>query len=76
MEIFRYAAGGFRFYRIASEPEMWRDISLANQEEILKGIDRFAGRLKQMRDGSLKAWRWILRSFQRARVMRIVFIVN
>ena len=76
MEIFRYAAGGFRdFTRIAaSEPEMWRDISLANQEEILKGIDRFAGRLKQMRDAvALGDGAWILRSFQRARAARTLF---
>ena len=76
MEIFRYAAGGFRdFTRIAaSEPEMWRDISLANQMKFLKGIDRFAGRLKQMRDAvALGDGAWILRSFQRARAARTLF---
>ncbi|MCG5498605.1 prephenate dehydrogenase/arogenate dehydrogenase family protein [Ectothiorhodospira variabilis] len=42
-EIFRYAAGGFRdFTRIASsDPVMWRDVCLANQEAILKVMGRY-----------------------------------
>ena len=42
-EIFRYAAGGFRdFTRIAaSDPVMWHDIFLANQDALLKVLDRF-----------------------------------
>jgi prephenate dehydrogenase len=38
-----YSAGGFRdFTRIAaSSPEMWRDISLANGEEIIRLIERY-----------------------------------
>ncbi len=41
--IFDYAAGGFRdFTRIAgSDPTMWRDIAMANREEILKSMDDF-----------------------------------
>ena len=42
-EIFRYAAGGFRdFTRIAaSDPTMWRDIALANRDEILSMLQRY-----------------------------------
>lgn len=42
-EIFRYAAGGFRdFTRIAaSDPIMWRDIALANRDEILSMLQRY-----------------------------------
>jgi len=42
-EIFRYAAGGFRdFTRIAaSDPVMWHDIFLANQNAILTVLDHF-----------------------------------
>ncbi len=42
-EIFRYAAGGFRdFTRIASsDPQMWRDICLANRACLLDVIDLF-----------------------------------
>ena len=50
-EIFRYAAGGFAdFTRIASsDPLVWRDICLANRQEILKAIGEFELNLKQLR---------------------------
>lgn len=50
-EIFRYAAGGFAdFTRIASsDPLVWRDICLANRQELLKAIDDFDINLKQLR---------------------------
>lgn len=50
-EIFRYAAGGFAdFTRIASsDPLVWRDICLANRQELLKAIDDFDVNLKQLR---------------------------
>ena len=76
LEIFRYAAGGFRdFTRIAaSDPTMWRDISLANQHALLTGIDRFAERLGQMRDAIARGdGEWIMRSFERARTARTLF---
>ena len=43
LEIFRYAAGGFRdFTRIAgSDPVMWHDIFLANREAVLRTLDTF-----------------------------------
>lgn len=42
-EIFRYAAGGFRdFTRIASsDPTMWRDICIANREQLGKMLCKF-----------------------------------
>jgi len=50
-DIFRYAAGGFRdFTRIASsDPVMWRDISLANQQALLESLDSFSEHLAQLR---------------------------
>ncbi|MGM0984040.1 MAG: bifunctional prephenate dehydrogenase/3-phosphoshikimate 1-carboxyvinyltransferase [Pseudomonadota bacterium] len=43
LEIFRYAAGGFRdFTRIAgSDPVMWRDIFIANRDAVLASLDDF-----------------------------------
>ena len=76
LEIFRYAAGGFRdFTRIAaSDPTMWRDISLANQQAILGGIDRFAERLNHMRDAIARGdGECVMRSFERARAARTLF---
>jgi len=42
-EIFRYAAGGFRdFTRIASSnPVMWRDVCVANQQALGEVMDRY-----------------------------------
>lgn len=49
-EIFRFAAGGFRdFTRIASsDPQMWHDICLANQQAILQILDSFKTDLAQL----------------------------
>ena len=50
VEIFRYAAGGFRdFTRIASsDPVMWHDICLANREAILNVLARFQDDLDKL----------------------------
>jgi len=50
IEIFRYAAGGFRdFTRIASsDPKMWHDICLANKEAVLKILAQFNQDLAQL----------------------------
>lgn len=49
--LFQYAASGFRdFTRIAgSSPEMWRDISLANQAALLSELDAYMTQLTQLR---------------------------
>lgn len=50
--LFQYAASGFRdFTRIAgSSPEMWRDISLANQAALLGELDAYIRQLNQLRE--------------------------
>jgi 3-phosphoshikimate 1-carboxyvinyltransferase len=73
LEIFRYAAGGFRdFTRIAgSDPLMWHDICLANREAVLRTLDAFRDDLDTLRaaidtgDGH-----HLLGVFTRARVAR------
>jgi 3-phosphoshikimate 1-carboxyvinyltransferase len=52
LEIFRYAAGGFRdFTRIAaSDPVMWRDICMTNADAIIERMDTFAGQLARVRE--------------------------
>ena len=49
--LFQYAASGFRdFTRIAgSSPEMWRDISLANQAALLGELDAYLAQLTRLR---------------------------
>lgn len=49
--LFQYAASGFRdFTRIAaSSPEMWRDISLANQPALLTELDAYIAQLTGLR---------------------------
>lgn len=50
VEIFRYAAGGFRdFTRIASsDPQMWHDICVANRVELLKMLATFSADLQHL----------------------------
>lgn len=52
LDIFRYAAGGFRdFTRIAaSDPLMWHDIFLANREAVLSALDVFEAGTKRLRE--------------------------
>ncbi|WP_373296178.1 bifunctional prephenate dehydrogenase/3-phosphoshikimate 1-carboxyvinyltransferase [Marinobacter zhanjiangensis] len=73
MEIFRYAAGGFRdFTRIAaSDPVMWHDIFLSNREAVLRVIDHFNDDLAQLRDAiDTQDGDSLLRVFSRARAAR------
>lgn len=73
LEIFRYAAGGFRdFTRIAaSDPTMWRDIFLANQDAVLRSLDAFTRDLGRLRaaieEGDAKS---LLGVFTRAKSAR------
>lgn len=50
-ELFSFAASGFRdFTRIAgSHPEMWRDISLANQSALLDALTRYQQSLSALK---------------------------
>ena len=73
MEVFQYAAGGFRdFSRIAaSDPGMWRDIFKANGPSVLAVLDRFLDELDDLRrmiaDGDVEALQQV---FQRAKEAR------
>lgn len=51
LEMFRYAAGGFRdFSRIAgSDPVMWRDIFFANKTAVLAALTCYEDELKALR---------------------------
>ena len=52
MDIFRYAAGGFRdFSRIAaSHPVMWHDIFIANKSALLNSLDEFQQHLNEFKE--------------------------
>ncbi|MDF1782256.1 MAG: bifunctional prephenate dehydrogenase/3-phosphoshikimate 1-carboxyvinyltransferase [Alcanivoracaceae bacterium] len=56
VDIFRYAAGGFRdFTRIASsEPGMWHDIFKENSDAVLQALDMFSDGLAQFREAVVK----------------------
>ena len=72
-EIFRYAAGGFRdFTRIASsDPTMWRDICVANREQLLDMIALFNADLAQLAEAIRHDDRAaILATFQQAKRAR------
>jgi 3-phosphoshikimate 1-carboxyvinyltransferase len=73
LEIFRYAAGGFRdFTRIAgSDPVMWHDIFLANREAVLRTLDTFRDDLDVLRQAVVtQDGHHLLGVFTRARVAR------
>ena len=73
LEIFRYAAGGFRdFTRIAgSDPLMWHDIFLANRDAVLRILDDFRGDLDVLRNAVDSGdGHHLLGVFTRARVAR------
>jgi prephenate dehydrogenase len=71
--LFQYAASGFRdFTRIAgSSPEMWRDITLANQNALLNELDAYMTQLTQLRSllaaGDGKAIEAVYANAQQAR---------
>lgn len=73
LEIFRYAAGGFRdFTRIAgSDPLMWHDIFLANRQAVLQQLDQYREDLDALRNAIAEEdGRHLLGVFTRARVAR------
>ncbi|MGD9889465.1 MAG: prephenate dehydrogenase [Halothiobacillaceae bacterium] len=72
-EIFRYAAGGFRdFTRIAaSDPTMWRDIALANSNEISLILQQYQQELENLqRDLRAKDAQNLFERFSRAQQAR------
>jgi prephenate dehydrogenase len=76
-EIFRYAAGGFRdFTRIASSnPVMWRDICLANQQALGQMLSRFANELHELAETLERGGgEELLRIFERAKKARDKYI--
>lgn len=73
LEIFRYAAGGFRdFTRIAgSDPVMWHDIFIANRDAVLRTLDAFRDDLDALREAVAEGdGHHLLGVFTRARVAR------
>ncbi|WP_148862474.1 bifunctional prephenate dehydrogenase/3-phosphoshikimate 1-carboxyvinyltransferase [Marinobacter fonticola] len=73
LEIFRYAAGGFRdFTRIAaSDPVMWHDIFLSNREAVLRVIDHFNADLSVLREAiEVGDGKRLLQVFSRAKAAR------
>ncbi len=72
-EVIKYSAGGFRdFTRVAaSDPTMWRDIFLNNQEAVLEMLGRFSEDLTALQ----RAIRWgdgdaLFSLFSRTRAIR------
>lgn len=76
-DIFRFAAGGFRdFTRIASsDPTMWRDICLHNQQPILEMMQRFRAELDMLYNAMASAdGEKLMEVFQHAKNTRDKFI--
>jgi prephenate dehydrogenase len=78
-EIFHFAAGGFRdFTRIASSnPEMWRDICMANRDAIVQVLTQFAGDLDDL-IAALEAGKGdkLKKTFERAKHARDTYMIN
>lgn len=73
LDVFRYAAGGFRdFTRIAaSDPRMWHDIALANRSALLPALDAFEAGLRHLRQALTEGdSEHLLGVFTRARAAR------
>lgn len=76
-EIFRYAAGGFRdFTRIASsDPQMWRDVFVANGAATVKVLDQYTQELQSLREALLaQDGDCFLETFTRAKRSRDKFM--
>lgn len=73
LEIFRYAAGGFRdFSRIAaSDPTMWRDIFSANGAQVIRFLDRYVAELQGLRGAMAEGdTDYLIETFARAKRAR------
>ncbi|USE39100.1 bifunctional prephenate dehydrogenase/3-phosphoshikimate 1-carboxyvinyltransferase [Endozoicomonas sp. SCSIO W0465] len=72
-DIFRFAAGGFRdFTRIAgSDPIMWHDVALGNDQAVLQALDQFTEGLQVLRQAIVqKDSQSLLGVFSRAQSAR------
>jgi len=73
VEIFRYAAGGFRdFTRIASsDPQMWHDICLANRDALVEALEHFDAELVRAIDAIRRGDGEAIKAlFERAKELR------
>lgn len=72
-EVIKFSASGFRdFTRIAaSDPTMWRDILLDNQEEILSLLSKFNQDLKEL-EGAIKNkdGKFLFEKFKKTKMIR------
>ena len=79
VEIFRYAAGGFRdFTRIASsDPQMWHDICIANRDALVRALEHFSGDLNQAIDAIRRGDSDAIKAlFTRAKALRDRYAKN
>jgi len=79
VEIFRYAAGGFRdFTRIASsDPQMWHDICLANRDALVHALEHFSDDLGEAIDAIRRGDSAAIKSlFTRAKALRDRYTKN
>ncbi len=78
-EIFKYAAGGFRdFTRIASsDPDVWRDICLANGEAMLAALDKYKAELESLTEAIRRKDRQAIELIlRRAKSIRDHYVIN
>ena len=69
-----YSGGGFRdTTRIAmSSPELWRDISMFNRDNLLKVLGVFRDNLGRIERGiEENDWEWLEKEFARAQQLRL-----
>jgi prephenate dehydrogenase len=79
VEIFRYAAGGFRdFTRIASsDPQMWHDICIANRDALVHALEHFSDDLDEAIDAIKRGDGEAIKAlFTRAKALRDRYAEN
>lgn len=79
VEIFRYAAGGFRdFTRIASsDPQMWHDICFANRDALVHALEHFRDDLDEAIDAIRRGDSEAIKAlFTRAKALRDEYTKN
>jgi len=79
VEIFRYAAGGFRdFTRIASsDPQMWHDICISNRDALVHALEHFSDDLGDAIDAIKRGDSEAIKAlFTRAKALRDRYTEN